>query len=321
MKVVVTGATGHIGAHLCQRLARAGATVVAASRTGHAPRVAFEPDPPSAPVRPLALDLASDAAVSGLVAELGPDVAVVHLAAWHPPATAASTPADRSRLLELNVMGTLRVLDAARRAGASKIVYASTFEVYGVPPAGSIVTESSPTRPLSDYGACKLAGEDHLFAFAEEERPVPVFALRMPAIYGPGERVSRALPNFLRSVARGERPQVHGDGLDRRDQLHASDAALGIACALASPLSGIYNLADGEPHTILDLARTALTISGLKGVPELLPAQKPRVDFHMSIDKIQRELGFRPSYRLADGMLEQLRWLREQQQEPSTWRV
>ncbi|HWA72168.1 MAG TPA: NAD(P)-dependent oxidoreductase [Polyangiaceae bacterium] len=312
MKVVVTGATGHMGAYLCERLARSGATVVAASRAGLLPRIAFEPASRSPNVCPLALDLASETAVSTLAAELGPDVALVHLAAWHPPATASSTPADRGQLLEINVMGTLRLLDAARQAGASKIVYASTFEVYGIPPLGVPVTEDSPTRPFSDYGASKLSGEDHLFAFADEQPGVPVFALRMPAIYGPGEHVSRALPNFLRSVARGERPRVYGDGLDRRDQLHAADAALGVECSLGSTLSGVYNLADGEPHTILDLARTALEISGLGGEPELLPAQKQRFDFHMDTGKIQRELGFRPSYRLADGMAEQLRWLRAQ---------
>ncbi len=310
MKVVVTGATGHIGAYLCQRLARAGWEVVAASRSGRLPRVAFAPEPESGNVRPLALDLSSESACEVLQTELGPEVSVAHLAAWHPPATAASTPSDRSRLLEVNVMGTLRVLDAVRACGGARgVVYASTFEVYGVPSGAEPVTEAAATRPFSDYAATKLSGEDHLFAFAAEQG-VPAMALRMPAIYGPGEHVSRALPNFLCSVARGERPKIYGDGLDLRDQLHAADAALGIECALGSRLSGTYNLADGEPHSVLALARAALAVAGLGGEPELLPAQKKRFDFHMSIAKIRAELGFEPQVRLAEGMAEQLRWLR-----------
>jgi nucleoside-diphosphate-sugar epimerase len=294
------------------RLAAAGCQVVAASRSGGLPEAPFEEPPLSGEVRPLALDVAAESAVDVLRAEVATDVAVVHLAAWHPPATAASTPGDRARLIAVNVMGTMRVLDAVRAAGGARIVvYASTFEVYGVPPDAAPVTEDSPTRPFSDYGATKLSGEDHLFAFAAEQG-ISAVALRLPAIYGPGERVSRALPNFLRAVARGERPKVYGTGLDRRDQLHAADAALGVECALVSVKSGVYNVADGEPHSVLDLARAALGVAERGDEPEHVPAQaqKPSFDFHMSIDKIRSQLGFDPRVRLADGMRQQLRWIR-----------
>jgi nucleoside-diphosphate-sugar epimerase len=256
----------------------------------------------------LTLELATESAVETLAAELGPNVALVHLADWQPPSATASTSRDRELLLEINVMGTLRALDAARQARVSQVVYASSWEVYGIPQAVP-VTEASATRPFSDYGASKLAGEDHLFAFATEEE-LPAIALRMPPTYGPGEHGIHALPDFLRTVARGERPKILGDGLDHRDQLHATDAALGIECALGSSRSGAYNLADGEAYTILDLARAALAVAGLGGEPELLPAQIQRCDFHMSIAKIQSELGFAPRVRLTDGMAQQLRWLR-----------
>ena len=135
-------------------------------------------------------------------------------------------------------------------------------------------------------------------------------ALRLPAIYGPGERVARALPNFLRRVAAGERPVIHGDGGDQRDQIHARDAARAIACALAGGATGAYNVSDGVPHAIVDLARTALAVAGLGGEPERRPAEKPRLDFHMRIDKAHRELAFTPAVTLNDGMAEQLAWLR-----------
>jgi nucleoside-diphosphate-sugar epimerase len=202
------------------------------------------------------------------------------------------------------------VLDAARQAGGVEVVvYASTFEVYGRPRDANPVTETSPLAPFSDYGVTKMSGEDHSFAFAEEEG-VPVIALRMPAIYGPGERIRRALPNFLRSVLEGERPTIYGDGRDRRDQLHVVDAAQSVERALLSRESGAYNVSDGEPHSIEELARTALLAAGLPGEPRFSPSQRPPFDFHMSIAKIRESLGFQPTLSLLEGMRQELRWLR-----------
>ena len=309
MKAVITGATGHIGQYLVLKLARQGWPVVAASRSGRLPETPFESKTAAGQVSPMVLDVTSDNAVAKLAAQLGPDVALVHLAAWHPEATAASSPEDRRSLIEVNVMGTLRVLEAVRIAGASAVVYASTCEVYGVPTGLQPVVEDSETHPRSDYGVTKLAGEDHLFAFATEQN-IRAVALRMPAIYGPGERVPRALPNFLRSVARGERPRIYGDGSDRRDELHAQDAAFSIERALVANCSGIYNVSDGHPHSIDELARTAMEVADMNGEPEFLPENKIRFDFHMNIDKIKAELGFEPEVALIDGMRQELRWIR-----------
>ncbi len=309
MKVVITGATGHIGRNLVALLAGQGWHVVAASRSGAMPESPFELSTGSWPVRTLALDVASETAVAALAAELGPDVPLVHLAAWHPEATAASSIDDRRCLIEVNVMGTMRMLEAVRVSGAKAVVYASTFEVYGIPSGHQPVTEDSGTHPFSDYGATKLAGEDHLFACVTEQG-IRAIALRMPAIYGPGERVARALPNFLRSAARGERPRIYGDGSDRRDELHAQDAALSIERALVANGSGIYNVSDGQPHSIVELARTAMQVADMDGEPEFHPANKTRFDFHMGIDKNKAELGFEPKVALTDGMRQELRWMR-----------
>jgi UDP-glucose 4-epimerase len=306
--VIVTGATGHVGRYTVDALARAGFDVVAASRSGAVPAPPFGSAP--AAVRTLALDVADDSAVALLADALVPGAAIVHLAGWHPPATAASTGADRRALIETNVLGTQRVLDAARLNGAlDVVVYASTFEIYGVPDRPGAVTEDAPTHPITDYGATKLAGEDHLFAFAAESG-LRAVALRLPAVYGPGERVARALPNFIRRVAAGERPVIHGEGLDRRDQIHARDAARAIAGALAGGETGAYNVSDGAPHTIWELAETAMRAAGLPGAPERRPAQKPPLDFHMAIDRARQALGFAAAVALADGVAEQLAWVR-----------
>lgn len=315
MKVLITGATGHLGRSTVHTLSKAGYLVVAASRSGKQPELPFGASAEGlGERRSIALDIDHDSSIPLLEAELGPDTALVHLAAWHPPSTASTTSADRRKLLESNVYGTMRVLDAVRRArkqkgeGATVVVYASTFEVYGEIESPGEIDEQSRLNPITDYGATKLSGEDHLFAFAYEEKTRAV-ALRMPAVYGPGETTPRALPNFLRQAAQGKRPTLYGDGLDQRDQLHVRDAAHAILRALQSQAHGIYNIADGQPHTIAELASLSLELAGQTGEPEYLPRQKARRDYHMSIQKARRELLFEPQVQLKDGMHEQMSWL------------
>lgn len=314
-RFVVTGATGHLGRSVVARLAREG-EVVACSRSGAMPEAPFGAAP-AGNVRPLALDIGSDACVETLRAQLGSDVALIHLAAWHPPRTASTTASERAQLLEVNVHGTMRVLDAARRqdgqSHVGSVVYASTFEVYGLPEHGAPIVETDRLNPITDYGATKLSGEDHLLAFAYEER-ARVVALRFPAIYGPGELTARALPNFLKSVLAGQRPRVAGAGTDLRDQLHVRDAAEAIALAATGEASGIFNVADGQQHSIQALASEALAAAQMATTPERVPADKPSYNFHMNIERARRELGFSPSVTLAEGMREQLAWLRQQPQ-------
>lgn len=288
MKVVVTGATGHLGRATCALLAARGHEIVALSSKD--------------------VDLADErTAVAKLSPHLLSPAALVHLAAWHPPATAATTAGERRRLLEINVMGAMRALEAAR-AAATCVVYASSFEVYGAPES-ALIDEDHPTRPLTDYGATKLAGEDHLLAFAYEEQK-RVVALRMPAIYGPGEKTPRLLPSCLAKVARGERPVIEGDGGDLRDQLYVDDAARAIALALEKDVTGIFNVADGSAHSVAEVAKMAMKIAGMSGEPEAAERKKPRLDYHMSIAKAARELGFAPQVSLEEGMRRQLASLR-----------
>ena len=310
-KFVVTGATGHLGRSVVQALSQHG-EVVAASRSGRRPQPPFG-EVEAGQVRAVALDITAEDCVARLGEELGPDVALIHLAAWHPPRTAGTSPDDRTQLLDVNVHGSMRVLQAARRsaagAGVHCVVYASTFEVYGIPERTGPVVETDRLNPITDYGATKLSGEDNLLAFGYEER-TRVVALRFPAIYGPGELTSRALPNFLRCVAAGTAPRIIGEGTDLRDQLHVRDAASAIVQAACGEACGIFNVADGERHSIAALAETAMQAADMPGTPERLASDRPGYDFHMSIEHARRELGFCPQVALLDGMREQLAWLR-----------
>jgi UDP-glucose 4-epimerase len=289
MKIAVTGASGHLGSVLVRALEAQGDVVIA--------------------LRSRDADLAVDECIPALSGKLEGVDAIAHLAAWHPAATAASTPADRTRLLEVNTFGTMRLLEAAVRASVRSVVYVSTFEVYGTP-ATSLIDEEHSTYPLTDYGVTKLAGEDHVLALANEVPDLRAVVLRMPAIYGPGERTPRILPNSLERVLKGERPVVYGDGGDLRDQIFVDDAARATRLALGSKATGIFNVADGAPHSVGEIARTAMRLGGMDGEPQVEPRQKPRLDFHMSTERAARELGFGGCVSLEEGMKRQLAWLR-----------
>jgi nucleoside-diphosphate-sugar epimerase len=309
----VTGATGHLGRYLVRDLLAAGHEVIAVSRSGALPAPPFGTAAAKADraLRGLAIDLADDRAVARLVPELGPETAVAHLAAWHPAATASTGRAERRTLIEVNTLGTLRLLEAVRAAGGARCVaYASTFEVYADLDAGAVeIDETARLSPRTDYGATKLAGEDHCTVFSDEEG-VRTVSLRMPAVYGPGELTPRALPNFLRAVAQGSTPTIYGDGSDLRDQLHVGDAAAALILALHADASGSINVADGHRHSIAELASTAMRVAGMSGSPRVEPRVKPRRDYHMSIARARTQLGFAPGVALKDGMAEQLAWIR-----------
>lgn len=314
MKVLVTGASGHLGRYVVQRLSDEGHEILAASRSG----AIFPPFSGrlAGNVQPIRLDLDDDQSVVAAKTAAWQELeGVVHLAAWHPPSTASTGPSDRQQLVSTNVFGTMRLLEAVRGTKVTQVVYASSFEVYGSVTAIP-VTEDARLEPLTDYGATKLAGEDHLLAFGYEES-IRVAILRFPAIYGPGEKTSRALPNFLASVARGEVPEIHGDGSDLRDQLHARDAARAISLALSGDAAGIFNVADGQPHSIAELASLALRAAGMDRQAVFLPRQKELRNCHLSIDKARRELGFQPEEELLLGMQEELAWIANGRPEPS----
>jgi UDP-glucose 4-epimerase len=110
------------------------------------------------------------------------------------------------------------------------------------------------------------------------------------------------LPLFLRTVRRGEIPTVHGDGGDLRDLLYVADAARAVALAVERNVEGAFNVSDGEPHTIAEIARTAMKVAKLSGDPGFGPRVKPRLDYHMSIDRARRLLGFSPDVSLERGM-------------------
>jgi len=306
--IVVTGGTGHLGQFVVAELCAQGHDVACLARrpTDHPtiPGVAWE-----RPVQTIACDLGDPAGVEAARPTLAQAEFVVHLAAHVPAQTSANRPEDADATLNANVHGTIALLDAL--AGSRKLkgfVYASTFEVYGTPHAGPI-DEDHPTEPVGYYGVTKLCGEKYA-ALAARTRGFACSSLRLPAIYGPGDTLSRAIGNFARAAADGTPIEIAGDGEDLRELIFVTDAAEAVSQAIASGVSGVFNVGSGRGYSIREMAEAALRAGDGKSELRHGDRVKPRLDYVLDVKRARDELGWTPRTSLEDGVRAQLEWVR-----------
>jgi len=240
MKVLVTGAAGFLGRHIAKRFRDSGWDV-----TGFDVAVFEEPG-----VEFLNGDLTDSASIEQAVAPV--DV-VAHVGAIGDVYLAGEQPALAARV---NVVGTANVVEAAVRHD-SRVVYASTWEVYGEPEREPI-DEDHPTMPDHPYSITKLAGESLLLA-AADLRDLPSVALRLGTAYGSGLRPNSVFRIFLDKARRGEPITIQGDGSQGRQFTHASDISRAFLLAAESTASGIaLNVVAPETTSIKELAEAVV---------------------------------------------------------------
>jgi UDP-glucose 4-epimerase len=238
--VIVTGAAGFLGRHVATWLIQEGLDV-----TGS------DADPnPGLPISWVQGDLRDRDAVRRAVS--GHD-AVCHLGAIGDVYLAGEKPWLAA---EVNVVGSANVADAALSAGA-KVVYASTWEVYGEPEYEPI-DENHPCRPDHPYNITKLAGESLLLA-ADKLHGLPVTALRVGTAYGSGLRPNSVFRIFIDRAKAGEPITIQGDGLQGRQFTHASDIARAFSLACISDVHGLtLNTVSERTVSIKELAETVV---------------------------------------------------------------
>jgi nucleoside-diphosphate-sugar epimerase len=311
VKVVVTGAAGFIGSHLAESLLAGGHDVTGVDAfTDYYPRAAKERNLEAARAH-RAFRL-----VEGRLQDLdlrplleGADQ-VFHLAAQ--AGVRASWGREFAHYTDHNVLATQRLLEAARAAGAPRVVYASSSSVYGDAP-GLPFREDARCEPVSPYGVSKLAAE-HLGVLYHRNFGLPVVSLRYFTVYGPRQRPDMAFHRFLKGARDGEPIHVFGDGSQTRDFTFVADiVAATRAAADSGRPGGVYNVGGGERVTLGDVVQRIEAVTGCRLTVIRDEVQKGDMrDTFADTTAARRDLGFRSTVSLAEGLEREWQWIRGQ---------
>jgi UDP-glucuronate 4-epimerase len=309
MKVLVTGGAGFIGSQLAETLAAAGDDVVAIDAmtdyydvTLKRANVASMTD---AGVRFVEADLR--------YSDLAPFVEGVDVVHHH-----AAQPGVRNSWAERftdydghNVLGTQRLLEAARHAGVHRVVYASSSSVYGNAISYPTLEETVPA-PFSPSGVTKLAAEHLCRAYALNFGLATV-SLRLFTVYGPRQRPDMSLYRLIEAALDGTAFPLFGDGTQVRELTYVSDAI--VACRLAGSVEAmpgsVFNISGGTGISVRDLiAAVEAAVDARVAIEERLPEPGDVNRTGGSIVRAREQLGWRPSVGLEEGIAQQVAWHR-----------
>jgi len=254
-------------------------------------------------------DVRDAAAVADAVG--GCDV-VFHLAASVGNKRSIDDPIDDS---SVNVIGTLQVLEAARKAGVRKIVASSSAGIYGELRSMPI-HESHPLDPLTPYGASKLCMEKQCLAYAATHGMEAV-ALRYFNVYGPNQRFDaygNVIPIFVFNALQGRPITIFGDGMQTRDFVNVADVVqANIKAALAPGVSGAFNIASATQTRILDLANAIREGLGIPVEIELGPRRAGDVEHSLAdVGAASAAFGYAPRVTMEEGLPEYLAWAKDE---------
>jgi UDP-glucuronate 4-epimerase len=311
--VLLTGAAGFIGSHTAVALATRGDRVVGldnfnayydpARKRANVREIAKEA--PGADFRLVEGDLRDTSLVERLFAEHRFDV-VVHLAAMAGVRASADDPVT---YYDVNLGGTLALLEAARAHGGSRFVFASTSSAYGATTRLPFREDDPADRPLAPYPASKRAAE--LLGHAYHHlHGTPFTALRFFTVYGPRGRPDMLTYRLVDAIRTGIPITLYDGGRMTRDWTFVSDTVSGIVAATDAELGyEIVNLGRGAPELVSDFIAAFERITGRK-VP-WIEAPKPEADVdktHADIDKARRLLGYAPRVEIEEGARRTLEW-------------
>lgn len=297
MKVLITGGAGFIGSHLVEQLRSAGDEPVALDNLSSGRRENLPPD-----VKLIEADVL-DEELFRIVAD-GRFDAIVHLAGQTMVNASLADPVFDARQ---NILGTLQVLEAARRGGVRRIIFASTAASYGdVPESELPILETRSLAPLSFYGLSKVAAERYL-AMYRATFGLDYVVLRFANVYG--ERQGEGgeggvISIFARAIAAGEDIAVFGDGGQTRDFVYAGDIAAGIRAALltASPNTA-YNLSTAAQTSLREIINILSHVAGRTIVPHYEPARAGDIyKSALANGRARQGLNWEPKVTLEEGM-------------------
>ncbi|MDP2401445.1 MAG: NAD-dependent epimerase/dehydratase family protein [Actinomycetota bacterium] len=312
MKALVTGGAGFIGSNLVGLLLSEGneAVVLDDVSSGYAENLFSEAE-----------FIEGDVSQLGVVLKAARGCEVIfHLAASVGNTRSIENPVRDS---EVNVIGTLRVLEAARAHGINRVVYSSSAGIFGELKTLPIA-EDHPQDPDSPYGTSKLAAEKMCLVYNKLYGMQNV-CLRYFNVYGPRQRYDaygNVIPIFADRMLRGEDVLIFGDGEQTRDFVHVADVArANYLAGISQSAAGSFNIGSGTRITINELARV---MSEAAEAQATIVHAEPRPgdvrDSLAAIDAARAAFGFEPSEDLTQGVRDYVRWLRQDPVTAARWR-
>ncbi len=307
MRVLVTGGAGFVGSHLVRSCLDAGEDVRVLDDLSTGKRANLVPE-----AELLEGSVVDPATVERAVT--GCEV-VYHLAAIASVPQSLDDPAGTHAV---NATGTLKVLEAARRAGVRRVVFAASCAVYGdseqLPKR-----EDDPPRPLSPYALQKLMGEGYCELYSRL-MGLEAVALRYFNVFGPRQdpasMYAGVIPVFVSTLLRGSKPIVYGDGKQSRDFVYVADVVAASRAAASAPSEAagrVINIGRGERVTVLELLGQIARVLGLEPpAPEFGPARAGDVrESQADIERARRLLDWEPEVTLEAGLGDTVRFYRE----------
>ena len=314
-RLLVTGAAGFIGSHLIEALLSQGDEVVGVDNfDAFYPRAMKERNLAEVGRRPGLSFWEHDILDVAAVRErLTPDTVIVHLAA---KAGVRPSLADPVGFARANVTGTAAVLEAARQAGVSRIVFGSSSSVYGDSTPAPFREDATAVVPVSPYAATKRAAELLLSSVA----PIYGFratSLRFFTVYGPRQRPDLAIHAFTRAMVEGQTLTVFGDGSQARDYTYCDDITAGVLAAIGwtgtAPVGvETFNLGGNRSIATGDMVAEIAAALGVQPKVEWAPMQPGDVQRTAAdLTKSSAVLGYTPKTQFPEGVRRFVQWYRE----------
>jgi UDP-glucose 4-epimerase len=304
VRVLVTGGAGFIGSHLADALLERGddVTVVDDLSTGRATRLHE-----NVVMHKKSIVHAEQLAA---VVECAKPQMICHLAAQIDVRTSVSLPASDA---QANIIGTINVLEAARKVGARMLFCSSGGALYGRD-APIPSPESVPPMPESPYGVAKYCAEQYVDLY-NRLHGTHHAVLRLANVYGPRQHPSgeaAVVPSFCSRVLRGEEPVIYGSGKQTRDYIYVSDVVDAFLAAADYGMSGTWNIGSGVEVSVLRLATIVSEIAGRHFEPEFAPPRPGELDRSaVSVNLARSVLNWRPVVTLTEGVEAAYRWIKD----------
>lgn len=296
MKVIITGGAGFLGQHLAEHLKNGSNDVLVIDNLIRAKAETARK------LRLNGVDVKIADIQSRKIAKVlhqwKPD-AIVHAAALTSVEESIREPELYNRI---NATGTLQMLRASLEAHCDHFVYISSAAVYGNPEYLPI-NEKHPLKPLSPYGASKMAGEVYTHAFGNYSLKTAI--LRLFNIYGSGQNLQYAgvIAKFLELLKQGKPPVIFGDGEQTRDFIHVSDVTNAIGKVIEIKAEGTFNVASGMPVTVNTLAQIMIRKSGAKMRAKHVDARPGDIKHsYADVNNTSKQLRWKPTVGLDKGL-------------------